>query len=143
MKNKLNKLLALSPDEWWLMLNAMFLLPVVTLMLTIFGFKRCQQLMGHFMLTESIHVKSRDSQEERIRIIYRMVNIVMKHGTYSENCLKHSLILWWLLAKNGIESEIIFGVEDDLDKKFSAHAWIRCNGKDLFDHAHNSFIAFT
>lgn len=143
MKSKLNKLITLSPDEWWLMLNAMFILPVVTLLLMMFGFKRCRQLMGYFMHTESIHVKSRDSQEERIRIIYRMVNIVMKHGTYSENCLKHSLILWWLLGKNGIESEIIFGVEDDLDKKFSAHAWVRCHGKDLFDHAHNNFIAFT
>lgn len=143
MKNKFNKLIALSLDEWWLMLNAMFLLPVVTLMLIIFGFKRCQRYMLHFINTESIHVKSCDSQEERIRIIYRMVNIVMKHGTYSANCLKHSLILWWLLAKNGIEAEIIFGVENSLDKKFNAHAWVRCHGKDLFDHAHNNYVAFT
>ena len=145
MKNQFNKLIALSLDEWWLLLQALILSPIVALMLMVLGFKRCQKLMRHFISAKSNHTRSCDSQFERIRTINRMVNIVVKYGPYSENCLKRSLILWWLLSRNGIEAEIIFGVENSLNKKFSAHAWVRCNGNDLFDHAHdnNNYIAFT
>ncbi|MFT5452582.1 MAG: hypothetical protein ACI9N9_002075 [Enterobacterales bacterium] len=143
MKNKINKIIALSFDEWSLLFQILLLLPVVALMLTIFGYKRCQQFMRHFIFVKSIYSRSCDSQDDRIRIVYRMVNIVVRYGPYSENCLKRSLLLWWLLARDGIDSEIIFGVNDNLNQKFSAHAWVRCNGKDLFDQVHdnNNYVA--
>jgi len=88
------------------MLNALLLMQVITLILMMFGFKRCQQLMGYFIPGVSVYAKSCDYEKERIRVIYRMVNIVVRYGPYSANCLRYSLVVWWLLARSGVESEI-------------------------------------
>ena len=73
-----------------------------------------------------------------------MVAIAAAHGIYRANCLKQSLVLWWLLSRRGIKSEIVFGAQRDVVDDFNAHAWVECNGINLSDseEVQQRFAAF-
>ena len=44
------------------------------------------------------------------QVIARMIAVAAAHGPYRANCLKQSLVLWWMLARRDTHSEIRFGV---------------------------------
>jgi len=59
-----------------------------------------------------------------------MVRAATKHGLVRASCLEESLTLWWLLAKQGIESDLRIGVRK-AEGSFEAHAWVERNGDAL------------
>lgn len=64
---------------------------------------------------------------ERARAIARIVHIAAHHGVYRANCLQQTLVLWSLLRRDGIESEIRFGARKK-DGQLQAHAWVEYLG---------------
>lgn len=48
------------------------------------------------------------------------------------SCLPRSVTLWWLLARQGIVTEIQFGVRRS-DDDFSAHAWVEWHHQNISD----------
>ena len=66
--------------------------------------------------------------------IAKMVTVAANHGPYRANCLKKSLITWWLLAKKGIQSELKIGVNKQ-EGNFNAHAWVEFHGAVVNDAA--------
>src|SRR5262249_47935492 len=66
----------------------------------------------------------------RARVIGRVIRIAAKHGLYHPTCLQKSLVLWWLLARNRIFSEIRFGARKE-EGELKAHAWVECCGLTL------------
>lgn len=46
-------------------------------------------------------------------------------------CLMRSLVLTSLLARRGIQSELIIGVHRDDEDEFGAHAWVEYQGRPL------------
>ena len=75
--------------------------------------------------------------------IARLVSIAADHGIYRAKCLEKSLVLRWLLARRGIDGQIIFGASKAEDA-MQAHAWIEVNGVPLNedDGAHRDFARF-
>ena len=67
------------------------------------------------------------------RRIAHLVRIAASHGPWRGNCLKQSLVLWWLLARRHIAAEIRFGIPKEQSGDFSAHAWVEVNGINLSD----------
>ena len=65
------------------------------------------------------------------QVIARMIAVAAAHGPYRANCLKQSLVLWWMLARRDTHSEIRFGVPKVQDQTFAAHAWVECGGEAL------------
>jgi len=65
------------------------------------------------------------------KVIARMVAVAAGHGIYRSNCLKQSLVLWWLLGRRGIHSEIKIGINRDGAEPLEAHAWVECGGQAL------------
>jgi hypothetical protein len=47
-------------------------------------------------------------------------------------CLRRSLVLWYLLRKEGIESELRFGVRKVSDE-IIGHAWVEIDGSVIND----------
>ena len=73
----------------------------------------------------------------------RMVRAAARHGLGQPSCLEESLTLWWLLARQGIDSEIRIGVRKE-SSCFEAHAWVESVGIALNepDGRHKHYAAF-
>lgn len=124
---------ALSLFDWRVMLVAMLLLPVVALSLRIIEYNNTKNILGRFVSDKSRQKKVVPSEidnteKERACVIARMVAIAAGHGPYKANCLKQSMVLWWMLARHGISSEIIFGVPKEKEGVLGAHAWLSVTG---------------
>jgi len=61
------------------------------------------------------------------KIIARMVLAAARHSVFSTSCLERSLALWWLLARQGVTSQLRIGVRR-ASEKFEAHAWVERDG---------------
>jgi len=130
--------------EWWLMLVAMLLLPVVAMSLRIFEYNKTKNIFSHFISDISGQKEPVPTDLEKASVIARMVTVASRHGPYRANCLKQSMVLWWMLARHGILSEIKFGVQKNTDESFGAHAWVECYGMNMSDteKEQQSFLAF-
>jgi len=133
MKKQYEQLIALSPEEWGQLLITLLLLPAVALMLWAVGFKRSKSFLGNFVSVESDYVTPSKSEKEKIHTIVRIVKIAARYGPYRDNCLKQSLVLWWILARYGFSTKIKFGIQKNSGDEFSAHAWIEYGGINLCD----------
>ena len=60
----------------------------------------------------------------------RLVRIAAERGPYRAKCLEQSLVLRWLLLRQGIEARILFGARKE-DEQMQAHAWVEVNGMAL------------
>jgi len=115
------------------MLLAMLLLPFVALSLRIFEYNKTKNILSRFISDISGLKEPDSSEKEKACVIARMVAVASGHGPYRANCLKQSMVLWWMLARHGISSEIIFGVLKEKKDSFGAHAWVEYNGINLCD----------
>jgi len=59
-----------------------------------------------------------------------MVLAAARRSLVGVSCLERSLVLWWLLGRQGIASQLRIGVRTD-NQKFAAHAWVECQGLAL------------
>ena len=133
MSDRLRKLKALSFNELQLLLVAVIILPVVALLLRVAGFNQTRSLLSKFISQGSGFNKPQQPETDQAHNIARMVSIAACYGPYRANCLKQSLVLWWLLARRGLRSEIRFGVKKEAEEEFSAHAWVEFSGINLSD----------
>lgn len=72
------------------------------------------------------------SAESTIRQVLRLFRIAVRRAPLPGNCLSQSLTLWWLLRRQGIESELHIGTCYQNDR-FEAHAWVEYAGYPLND----------
>jgi len=59
-----------------------------------------------------------------------MVKIAAERRIINANCLQQTLVLWFLLRRHGIASEICFGARKQ-EGEVQAHAWIESFGQAL------------
>ncbi len=132
MNRRIEQLRALSLRERWLLPVVAFLLPTVALLLWFTGYNRTKSLMGRFIVKGRFEETDKSALPE-VQHIARMVTVAARHGPYRANCLKQSLVLWWLLARCGISSEIKFGIQQESERFPGAHAWVEYAGVTLID----------
>jgi len=133
LKNRLRQLAELTPLQWWIILVAIFMLPVIALSLRLSGFKQTKNRMSRLIPTGIDSMSVREDELSRTLLISRAVAIAGNHGLFKANCLKQSLLLWWLLARRGIPSELKLGTQKIPQDTFSAHAWVEYRGNVLVD----------
>ena len=104
MNKRIEQLRTLNMFEWWLMLVAMLLLPVVALSLRIFEYNKTKNIFSHLISDISGQKEPDPTEIEKACVIARMVTVASRHGPYRANCLKQSMVLWWMLARHGISS---------------------------------------
>jgi|SRR5271166_2939223 len=66
----------------------------------------------------------------RAQVVARLVGIAAGHSPVRVSCLHRSLVLWWLLRREGIPCELRLGAHAG-DGEFEAHAWVQCAGVAL------------
>lgn len=119
-----------SPAERSLLLQSLLLFSLVSLSLQLWGLRRTQQLLSFLSRREkTAPLKADNCSQESIA---RLVAIASRNSFPRGNCLRRSLVLWYLLRRQGIESDLRFGVRRE-GGDFQAHAWVEREGLVLND----------
>ncbi|MGB3203541.1 MAG: lasso peptide biosynthesis B2 protein [Crinalium sp.] len=121
----------IEPKQRTLLLQALVLLPLVALSLKFCGLNRTQTALSRLLPT-LILSQSSDESLPQVLATARMVRTAARYYTPWANCLKKSLVLWWLLRRQGIASNLQIGVRNE-QGKFEAHAWVEYDGIVLND----------
>jgi hypothetical protein len=142
MWKRLRRFSALEGPARKLFLRGAVLLPVVSLSLKIRGF-RATQTMLESSLKRRAAQQNPAEQLNRTACTVRMVHAAVRHGIGHPSCLEESLVLWYLLGRQGIESTVRIGIRKD-EGKFGAHAWVERDGVALNqpDAQHQHYAAF-
>jgi len=123
-------------------LRATVLLPWVALRLKLQGFQATNQsLQRKFSVLQKPlwEIGVPELEAERVALTARMVRAAARHGLGNPSCLEESLVLAYLLRRQGIEAQLRIGVKKNIPK-FEAHAWVECAGvalneaESLHDH---------
>jgi hypothetical protein len=112
-------------------------LPLITISLRWRGFRKTKALLEYFI--PLAYGSQNPEAQARAALTAQMVRAAANHGIGNPTCLEVSLALWWLLARQGIASDLRVGIRKD-GEKFEAHAWIECGGASLTENHH--FAAF-
>ena len=121
----LRKLSQLSSREAWLLVQAALLLPAVRLALKFVTVAQVQNLVERAL---------RNPQALKISTpaTARIVRIAARRGLYHFKCLDQSLVLGWLLRRQGIDARIVFGARKG-DDSMEAHAWVEVDRVAISD----------
>jgi hypothetical protein len=125
----------LSPHERKLLFQAVLLLPLIHLALSLLGYYRLHRALEKLIPLKTIDTPVTEVETlQRARGMARIVSIAARHSFYKATCLRRSVLLWWFLRKDDIQCEICFGVQI-FKRELEAHAWVECNGVVVNDLA--------
>lgn len=125
VRNNWRTFLGLSPAERHLFLTAALLLPAVALALRLVGLKRSQAALARL-----VPMGRPAAAPGRAAAAARMVLAASRYAPCRADCLRRSLVLWWLLRRAGFPAELRIGVRKR-DGQLEAHAWVESGGLTL------------
>lgn len=123
---RLSQWRALTPDSRGVLLAAAGLLPVFWIALRVLGLARFHSMLSRRPLRASTMLVP------DAFAVAEQVNRAARHSFLPATCLTRSLLLGWLLRRQGISSELRIGVRM-ADGQFQAHAWLECGGVPVND----------
>jgi hypothetical protein len=110
MRDWIRQFSALERSAWGLL--ASVLLPMISSSLCLRGFRQTKTTLQYFV--SAPHGLQDASAQERAALTARAVRAVWRSGIGHPDCLNASLLtLWWLLARQGIASDLRVGVRKD------------------------------
>ena len=124
MLNFLRQFRGLSYSDKFYFLGLTLLVPVIKICLHVFGFRRVADFLKSLVQTKSkpeTDLKKVKKYDDLQMFFYRFFPL-------KSMCLPVSLSFWWLLQRQGIETDLHFGMKKDDKSKFLAHAWIEYQG---------------
>ena len=142
MWKQIKRISALERPARGLFLAASALLPLISISLRWRGFRKTKASLEHFL---SVPYGSQNPARTGPRRFDRADGREPRGaiGIGQPNCLEVSLVLWWLLARQGIASDLRVGVRKE-GERFEAHAWVECGGAALNEPEtrHQHYAAF-
>ena len=134
----LRRFRSLGRDSRRVLVRAALLLPLISVSLNIRGFRRTHATLRQFLRNSNAEGAGAEP-EMTARMVRAAARYVPVHGS----CLEQSLVLWFLLRREGIASELRIGARKSASG-FEAHAWIECRGKALNEtqEVHRHYAAF-
>lgn len=121
-----------SNRQRFLFLQALGLLQMVALSLQFWGLKRTQTALMRLPQPD-LSAPSKE-QLASIGATLQMVQIAARYSRRWTTCLKNSLVLWYLLRRQGIAANLQIGVRLE-QGQFQAHAWVEYQGLVVGDRA--------
>jgi hypothetical protein len=127
----LKKAWQLSGAERWLLAQAFLALALVVLGLRCWGFRRLQARLNQGA-APALHSSPLKSDLDQARATARLVRAAAGYALWRPTCLPQSLVLWWLLRRQGIYADLRLGVIPKAGR-LEAHAWVEFQGTVLND----------
>jgi len=129
---ELAKLRALTFDEKRILALSLAWTPVVASGLALFGYRRVHRALS-WPRRGADRYPSEPARLARAKSVARIVTIAAGSGPIRATCLRRSLLLWWLLRRDGIEAIVRVGVQRGEGGALDAHAWVEYRGRPLND----------
>jgi hypothetical protein len=126
----LKKLIALTAQERRVVLGALMLLPMLGIGLRLFGFRRVHWALSQ--MTEPVAGTNSGSTSIPVDRLGSLVAAAANNGPFRASCLPRSLLLGWLLQRQGVKTQLRFGVRKS-GAGLEAHAWVEHQGRALAD----------
>jgi len=122
--------------------RASLLLPLIRMSLRLRGFRATQKSL-QLRIGRGVAALSESAAADETKQTCRMVFAAARYSPISVTCLERSLVLWWLLARRGMATQLRIGARKS-GKKFEAHAWLEQNGVAIGepDGTHLHYAAF-
>lgn len=128
---RLRKFLELSPEDRVLFLKLWSLLPFVAASLRLLGYPRILRLLSRWSPAAPVQDKiSEDSKSYALRL-GQLARMAGRYVPTNGSCLRQSLLIWWLLRREGVPAELRIGVR--ALEGFTAHAWVEVGGQPVND----------
>ena len=128
---RVHKVFQLSPGERAVLVQACGLFLLVELALRILPFTRL------LSLSKKVFLKQKSEPAlGLVPAVPRLAWLVEVAGQYTPvtvTCLKKALVLSWLLARRGTQTEVRIGVVRH-DGRLKAHAWLDYQGEVVLGH---------
>jgi hypothetical protein len=127
-KTRVRRWRDLPSNEQKIFLQAGVLFALLQVILRVAGFRRvyawlAQSKRAPFLPDPSV-----------LQATVQMVDLAAHYSPFRPNCLVRSLTLWWLLLRQGVDSDLRIGVRKQ-GEEFTAHAWVEERGTVLNDRA--------
>ena len=128
-----------SPSDWVIFFYALFLLPVTAFLVRRFRFKDLLNWMDSKIPQGGGIDQQREPAVQQAHRVTRLFLRALYYSPIKGKCLSQSLVLWHLLKRKGIQSELRIGVRKKDDRlslatdNFDAHAWVEFQGEVLND----------
>ena len=134
--SSLSKLRSLELADYYVLLWAMIMLPVVGVRLKSQGFKKT---FSWAKSPPANHASSSIDAKARAIHLGKLINFVAIYGFYRANCLCRSLVLLKRMQLEGLTGELQIGVPKDRTAQslsiLDAHAWVEYEGSVVNDQA--------
>ena len=128
MRAELRAFLAYPARDKLLFIRAWFLLLALDIALRTLPFRKLQNWLGS---PRRIRTTAKDEPVEvTIQRFSGLLERAARHHLYPMTCLRQSLALQWLLSRQGIQTELRFGVRREAGK-LDAHAWLEYQGEPI------------
>ena len=122
----------LSWGERWLLIEALALLPLLSLGMRLLGLRRLHGTLAGLAPAPGPAAAGGSAGLSQARAVATLVQRAARHSPLGSTCLTRSLVLWWLLRRRGIAGEVCMGVAKEA-AQFQAHAWVEYQGTVLND----------
>jgi hypothetical protein len=129
LTRRLSRLKQLEATEKRTLLTAAGCLPLFWLAVRVVGLKTFHRWLRGAKRDSAVPAPTHEAMRRLAALIDMAANTLGP-----DNCLSKSLLLDWLLHRQGIESELRIGVEL-LSGRLSAHAWVEVDGVPINDRA--------
>jgi Transglutaminase-like superfamily len=116
--------------QWRYLFMSLAWLPVIDMSLRRVGYKRTLLWLSRRADSDGASINHLDSPDVPSKIA-RMVSLAGRRSPWRTTCLRQALLLWFLLARRGIASELRLGVEKSAEGDVAAHAWVERDGHVL------------
>ena len=141
LQSSWSRFCGLTWGERWLLLQAFAFLLVIGAGLQFMNFQRLRSI-----LLRSAPVSTNlpaDAALQQAAALSRLVQAAAGRMPWTITCLVRSTTLWYLLRRQGLDSEIRIGVNQQ-GGEFHAHAWVEYAGIVLNDRhdIHLHFVPF-
>jgi hypothetical protein len=131
VRHKARRWSGLTARERGIFLRAFIFLPLVTTSLKTVGFRRTQAWLTR--KTSGAVATPEERTRADVSRTTDLVRAARKWQIVHSTCLAYSLVLWRLLRRHGVESDVRIGVRRGISGEVEAHAWIEWNGEVLND----------
>jgi hypothetical protein len=131
MRISWRKFRELPPFQRAIAVRAVALLPVVAIMLRVFGLRRSVRVSGWLSGSKPLSDAPAEGHLRPLaETIANTVQAVARRHPLPSSCLSRSLVSWSLLRRWGIDSQLRIGVNKQAGS-FEAHAWVEHRGQPL------------
>ena len=93
------------------------------------GFGKLKNFLEYFIKERVVNISVDEAQLLRDHT-RRIFNKIRKSKKYLGNCLSTTLVLWFILQRQGVFSKIVIGVKKQ-STLLKAHAWLEIEGVPL------------